>query len=95
MKGYIVGACTQRKDNNDFTAPFKWSSALLMADNPDEKNLDRMMAVELKSGSKIRKQINLVDHPEYYKHKLLLFGYHSSYMGGGMKNIGSGFWLDW
>ena len=95
VKGYIVGCCAQKKTNNDFTDPFQFTSALLMADSPDETDLDKMMAVQLKSGTKIRIELNLEDHPELYKHRLLLFGYYSDYMGGGMKDIGNSFYLEW
>jgi len=95
VNGYIVGACTKNKDNADLTPPFTYATALLLADSPDEKDINKMMSLELKSGSKIRAALNLVDHPELYRHKLQVFGYKEVYLGMyGMKGVGT--WAyDW
>ena len=95
VKGYIVGSCTKNKGNADLTQPFAHATALLLADSPEEKDVDKMMSLELKSGSKIREALNLVDHPELYQHKLKVFGYRTSYLGMyGIKGATS--WeLDW
>lgn len=95
VNGYIVGACTKNKDYADLTPPFTYATALLLADSPDEKDINKMMSLELKSGSKIRAALNLVDHKELYRHKLQVFGYKEVYLGMyGMKGVGT--WAyDW
>lgn len=90
VEGYIVGACKQNIKYADFTAPFKGASALLMADNPEETNTANVIAIELKSGSNIRKAANLEDHPENKGKRLKVFGYRENYLGIiGIKNISS------
>lgn len=93
--GYIVGSCKQNKSYADIEPPFTYSSALLMADHPNEKDIEKMMSLELKSGSKIREALDLTKHQELYQHKLKVFGYRTTYLGmKGMKGVST--WeLDW
>ena len=95
VKGYIVASCSGKKENMEMKPPFTNKSALLMADRPDETDLSNMMAVQLSSGSKIRESFNLADHPNKLGEKLLVCGFYSTYMGGGMKDIGPNFWDNW
>lgn len=81
VKGYIVGACSTNIKNADFEAPFEWSSAILVADNKGETDTDKMISIELKSGSKIREQFNLKDHPENFGKQALFFRYPERYLG--------------
>ena len=83
VKGYIVGCATRnatKSENVDLDAPFKYATALLLADSPNERNVNNMMSVELKSGSKIRETLNLVDHEDMYKRKVLIGGYRETYL---------------
>ena len=80
VKGYIVGACSTNIKNADFEAPFEWSSAILLADKVDERDTDKMISIELKSGSKIREQFNLKDHPENHGKQAQFFGYPETYL---------------
>lgn len=92
VTGYIVAACAQNKKNAQFTPPFTWSSALLLADDKDETDVEKTIAIELKSGSKIR-DINLDDHPENHLKRLRVFGYRTNYLGlKGIKGVGAGNW---
>ncbi|MBR1656126.1 MAG: hypothetical protein IJ698_06920 [Prevotella sp.] len=80
VKGYIIGACSTNIKNADFEAPFEWSSAILLADKVDERDTDKMISIELKSGSKIRAQFNLKDHPENHGKQAQFFGYPETYL---------------
>ena len=81
VKGYIVGACSTNIKHADFEAPFEWSSAILVADEQGETNTDKIISIELKSGSNIRKDLNLKDHPENFGKQALFFGYPERYLG--------------
>lgn len=95
VKGYIVASCTRNIKNADFDAPFEGATALLLADSPDERDTDNVISIELKSGSKMREELNLEDHPENKGKILVVFGSRTTYLGIiGMKNISSGmYWL--
>lgn len=94
VKGYIAGSCYQNIKNADLEPPFEKCSALLLSDEKDEKDIDKMMSVELKSGSAIRETLDLTKHPELYGKRLLVFGYRTKYLGIlGMKDVGKSFWL--
>lgn len=83
VKGYIVGCATRnatKSENVDLDAPFKYATALLLADSPNERSVSNMMSVELKSGSKIRETLNLVEHDDMYQRKILIGGYRETYI---------------
>lgn len=91
VKGYIVGSCHDNIKYADFKAPFTGASALLLADDPEETSIDKVIAIQLKSGSSFRKVVNLKDHPENKGKQLKVFGYRSTYLGIiGMKDIANG-----
>ena len=94
VTGYIVAACTtsaNKEDNVDFTPPFKFSSAVLIADKPDENNVSRCASIQLKSGSAIRNTLDPETHPEIKGKRLKVFGYKTTYLGiPGIKDILSG-----
>lgn len=93
VTGYIVAACAQNKKNAEFTSPFTYSSAVLLADDPNETDVEKTIAIQLKSGSKIRNAVNLDDHPENHKKRLRVFGYRTDYLGlKGIKDIGANNW---
>lgn len=93
VTGYIVAACAQNKNNAEFTAPFTYSSAVLLADDPSERNVEKTISIQLKSGSKIRDAVNLDEHPENHGKRLRVFGYRTTYLGlKGIKDIGANNW---
>jgi len=86
--GYIVGDCTKSISNAEFAPPFNFPQALLVADDANETSVDRVMSVQLKSGSKWRQSLNLVEHPELYRRKIRIFGFKEKYLGvPGIKSI--------
>ena len=93
VTGYIVAACYQNKKYADFKPPFEGSSAILLADDPNETDVEKTIAIQLKSGTKMRKTVNLEDHPENHKKRLRVFGYRTDYLGlKGIKDIGANNW---
>lgn len=96
VTGYIVGACASNISNAEFAPPFTWSSAMLLADNPNETSPDKVISIELKSGSKARKELNLVDNPDNWKKKIKIFGYQNTYLSiPGIKKWGSNYkWVE-
>lgn len=88
VDGYIVGDCTKSISNAEFDPPFTYPQALLIADRADESSIDMVMTVSLKSGSKWRAALNLVDHPENYRRRVRVFGFQERYLGVlGIKTI--------
>ncbi len=94
VRGYIVASCTKSLKYAEFEPPFNNNQALLLADKKTERRPDHLMSIQLKSNTDIRKQLNLVDHPELLHRKILVYGYRSTYLGiYGMKDIGKTFWI--
>ena len=84
--GYIVGACTRNISNAQFTPPFTYSTAILLADKKGENNKGKVISIQLKKG-KIRDMFNLVEHPENYGRKAYFSGTKNVYLGiYGMKD---------
>ena len=65
VQGYIVGACTKSLKNAEWRPPFTYAQAVLLAAQKNERAKCRLISVQLPSGSKIRNDLNLVDHPEH------------------------------
>lgn len=80
IEGYIVGDCTKSMKNANFTPPFSQPQAILLADNVDERDITKIIPVQLKSGSKVRTALNLQDNPENLHKKLRFNGSYSTYM---------------
>lgn len=78
--GYVVGACTQTIDNADFEPPFDNPQALLLADTYGETDKGKVITIGLPSGSKARKELNLVDHPENYGKRIAFYGEQATYL---------------
>ena len=94
VRGYIVGSCTKSLKYAEFEPPFTNNQAVLLADKTSERRPDHLMSIQLKSKSDIRKALNLVDHPELLHHRILVYGYRTTYLGiYGMKDIGKAFWI--
>ena len=91
LKGYIVGAATgaNGKKRYDFEAPYDYDTAILLADTPDEADLEHVASVCLTSCSKkIREALNLKDHPENRGKVLSVFGFREVYLNlPGIKKI--------
>lgn len=89
--GYIVGDCTQNIKNANFTPPFSQHQAILLADDPNERNTDNMIAVQLNSETR-QKEYSLEAHPENQgKKRFAVCGYQTKYLGiPGMKSKNSG-----
>lgn len=91
LKGYIVGAATgaNGKKRYRFEAPYEYDTAILLADSPDETNLENVASVCLTSCSKkIRESLNLKEHPENKGKVLSVFGFREVYLGiPGVKKI--------
>lgn len=90
--GYIVGACKNTIKNALFTADeiraAGISTNLLIADSKDEKDASRCMPVELKKGSDVRDEANLVDNPQALGRRIGLFGLVKKYFGVvGLKDV--------
>ena len=82
VKGYIVGACQERKEYATFEAPFKGQTAILLADKSGEKDTEKMISIGL--GSKTDKKrilFNLEDHPENYGKQARFYGSRTVYLG--------------
>lgn len=88
VEGYIIGDCTKSFKYAEFEPPFTHPQAILIADSKDERTKENIVAVQLKTNYKIRSDLNLVDHPDYLGHKILLFGYYAKYLYmAGLKNV--------
>ena len=80
VAGYVVGACTKTINNADFEPPFEDPQALLLADTYGETDKERVITIGLPSGSKARRELNLVDHPENYGKRIAFYGEQCVYL---------------
>lgn len=99
--GYVVGDCYKKIANADFDPPFSHPQALLLADDPNETDVDKVIAIQLATNR--QEEFSLQSHPENHRKKrLAVFGTQATYLGiTGMKNggkdadyIGSMTWYD-
>lgn len=87
MTGYVVGAVapevTTITSNNDieWKAPTTLASTLVIADNPNVKEISQCVVVALPQGSRFREQANLSDNPEIYQTQIWVKGISDKYMG--------------
>lgn len=95
VSGYIVGACAGNIKNAIFKAPFRWTSAILLADSIGETRKNKLISIQLKGRSVARNALNLVDHPENVGKKIKVFGFQNTYLDiTGVKDWGNTFeWL--
>ncbi len=91
VRGYIVGCATGSGGYQyQLAAPYEFSTAVLIADSKEETNKSNTIAIQLKSGSKIRREVNLVDHPDNIGKLLIVNGTKTTYLKiGGIKEISS------
>ena len=89
VKGYIAGCATGSSGYKyQLSAPFEYNTAILVADSKWETNYANCAAIQLKSGSKIRKDLNLVDNPGLHRMKVAIYGKKTTYLKlAGMKEI--------
>ncbi len=83
LKGYIVGAATgaNGKMRYEFTSPFNYDTAILLADSPTADDNSEVASVCLNSCSKaIREELNLKAHPENKGKRLKVFGFQGTYL---------------
>lgn len=80
VEGYIVGACSRSVAHAEWTAPFTYSQALLLADRQGERDVEKVMSVKLKSGN-MRSTFNLVEHPENQGRRVYVYGTKQVYLG--------------
>lgn len=83
VKGYIVGCGTGAKGKTryEFSSPFSYDTAILIADKADESDEIKVASVCLTSCSKkIRALLNLKDHPENKGKRIAVFGFQETYL---------------
>ena len=88
VKGYIVGSIDDKSiDDANFSGTAVLKTNLLLADNADETDIAKCLAVQLPSG-KVRDALNLVDNPGNYKKFVTLTGSLEKYFGvAGLKSV--------
>ena len=96
--GYIVGACDRTMKNALFTIDEIRASGVnsnvLIADSKDERDASRCMPIELKKGTDVREEANLVDNPEVLGRRIGLLGLVKTYFKVvGLKNVAYHGWL--
>ncbi len=79
--GRIVGDCTRNKKYAEFDAPFTHSQAVLIADRPNEKDIEKTVAICLTTNKGMRNTLNLADNSENYNQYVAVFGFRVSYLG--------------
>ena len=86
--GYIVGAIKDSNINNaNFEGDWTNNTNLILADDADETNIENCLPVQLPSGN-VRSALNLVDHPENHKKKVILTGSVETYFTvAGLKSV--------
>lgn len=89
VKGYIVGcASTTGGYKYCFAQPFESMTSILIADNKKENDKKNVVAIQLKSGSDIRADLNLAENPGNYRRTVAVYGYKTTYLRiDGMKEI--------
>ena len=96
VKAYIVGYIPQSTGDDGpsytisdvmFSTDGAPATNIVIADNPNEKDINNCMAVQLPSGD-VRSALNLADHPENIGKEIMLYGTMTSYYGGsGVKSV--------
>ena len=88
VKGYIVGSIDDKSiDDANFSGNAVLKTNLLLADNADETDIAKCLAVQLPSGA-VRDALNLVDNPGNYKQYVTLTGSLEKYFGvAGLKSV--------
>ena len=82
VRGYIVGAVKSgdahnsvtSNDDIDWAAPFGRATNVLIADDASCNDIASCLIVKMPSGSALRTNVNLVDHPDNLGKELLVYG---------------------
>lgn len=82
VKGYIVGAVKSgdahntvtSNDDIDWSAPFGRATNVLIADDASCNEVANCLIVKMPSGSALRSQVNLIDHPDNLGLQLIVNG---------------------
>lgn len=95
VEGYIVGVI--ETDTNpyeiNFEGPWRTNTNLIIADSPNETNLNKCLTVQLTAGT-IRDALNLVSNPDHKGKLVKLFGnLELHFLQPGIKAV-TGYWLD-
>ncbi len=95
VRGYIVGSvksgnnAVSSNDQINWAAPFDLDTNVLIADDPDCKDVSSCIIVNLPAGKPLRAQVNLKDHPENLGKVLLVNGKLRTYFGqAGLRDSG-------
>ena len=87
VNGYIVGVLNGSKDKPEFKAETTVDTNLLLADNADETDVAKCLAVQLPSGE-VRNALNLAANPGNYKKCVALTGSIEKYFTiAGLKSV--------
>lgn len=89
VQAYIVGWIEGQKiaEGAQFNGTSTVASNLLIADTPDETDVNKCMPVQLPAGD-VRSALNLVDNPGNYKKQVKLYGSIEKYFGvAGLKSV--------
>ncbi|WP_141201674.1 DUF6359 domain-containing protein [Paludifilum halophilum] len=96
VEGYIVGtsSSTSALGEGRFESPFSVRTNLLLADDPKEREMDRLLPVQLPNHD-VRKHLNLDDHPEHLGKKVRVSGELSPYFAvPGLRSASSYEWAE-
>lgn len=80
VEGYIVGYANRSIKKAFLTCPTKDTPNILLADTPEEKDVSKMVPVSLRSGSALRKAVNLGEHPENFHRRIAIRGQLTTYL---------------
>lgn len=85
--GYIVGVLNSQTSPS-FSGTTTKNSNIIIADDPDETNINNCIPIELKSDTTARAELNLVDNGGKYKQPVKITGTLDSYFGmAGIKSV--------
>ena len=95
VQGYIVGACKRSIKQAEWEAPFTFDSAILLADDPEESNPEKVISIQMVN-KQMKAEIGLAANPQNYGKHIAFFGIKQKYLGipGMKKHILASEWLD-
>ncbi len=81
VEGYIVGSFTSSTMNSFLPGATQESNPanIALADTPDETDREKVIPVQLSSGTSVREDLNLVDNPDKLNRKVKIKGNIASY----------------
>lgn len=92
VRGYIIGATSRSMNNAQFSAPFTYTSNILIMDKPNTDGFDmdevNIMPVKISDATSTKRALNLKDHPEYLNQKITICGFRKEYLhSAGLVNV--------